>query len=72
MTQDPLDHRGLLDQRDQTQPPSRTADRPARRTRSSVAEDRTAIDVAFSLEQDTWNGERYLQLSVADFRAPQA
>ena len=31
---------------------------------------REAIDLAFSLEQDTWNGERYLQLSVADFKAP--
>jgi len=28
--------------------------------------------VAFNLEQDTWNGENYLQLSVADFRAPEA
>ena len=35
-----------------------------------VTEHRGAIDLAFSLEQDTWNGERYLQLSVADFRAP--
>jgi single-stranded-DNA-specific exonuclease len=35
-----------------------------------VAEHRTAIDLAFSLEQDTWNGERYLQLSIADFKAP--
>src|SRR6185295_8118970 len=32
-----------------------------------VTEHRDAIDLAFSLEQDTWNGERYLQLSVADF-----
>jgi single-stranded-DNA-specific exonuclease len=31
---------------------------------------RAAIDLAFSLEQDTWNGERYLQLSIADFKAP--
>jgi single-stranded-DNA-specific exonuclease len=37
-----------------------------------VWEHRAAIDLAFSLEQDTWNGERYLQLSVADFRAPEA
>jgi single-stranded-DNA-specific exonuclease len=37
-----------------------------------VAEHRAAIDLAFSLEQDTWNGERYLQLSVADFRAPES
>jgi single-stranded-DNA-specific exonuclease len=36
-----------------------------------VTEHRGAIDVAFNLEQDTWNGERYLQLSVADFRAPE-
>jgi single-stranded-DNA-specific exonuclease len=35
-----------------------------------VTEHRAAIDLAFSLEQDMWNGERYLQLSVADFRAP--
>ncbi|HEY5618158.1 MAG TPA: single-stranded-DNA-specific exonuclease RecJ [Vicinamibacterales bacterium] len=36
-----------------------------------VSQHRAAIDLAFSLEQDTWNGERYLQLSVADFRAPE-
>jgi single-stranded-DNA-specific exonuclease len=36
-----------------------------------VAEHRTAIDLAFSLEQDWWNGERYLQLSIADFKAPE-
>lgn len=36
-----------------------------------VTEHRAAIDLAYSLEQDTWNGERYLQLSVADFRAPE-
>ncbi len=35
-----------------------------------VTSHRTAIDLAFSVEQDTWNGDRYLQLSVADFRAP--
>ena len=39
---------------------------------SFVTEHRAAIDLAFSLEQDTWNGERYLQLSVADFRAPES
>jgi single-stranded-DNA-specific exonuclease len=44
----------------------RAADREA-----FVAQHRTALDLAFSLEQDTWNGERYLQLSVADFRAPE-
>jgi len=37
-----------------------------------VAGHRAAIDLAFSVEQDTWNGERYLQLSVADFKAPGA
>jgi len=31
---------------------------------------REAVDLAFSLEQDSWNGERYLQLSIADFKAP--
>ena len=36
-----------------------------------VTEHRGAIDLAFSLEQDVWNGERYLQLSVADFKAPE-
>jgi single-stranded-DNA-specific exonuclease len=36
-----------------------------------VAEHRAGIDLAFSLEQDTWEGERYLQLSVADFKAPE-
>ena len=39
---------------------------------SFVTEHRAAIDLAFSLEQDTWNGERYLQLSVADFKAPES
>jgi single-stranded-DNA-specific exonuclease len=39
---------------------------------SFAAAHRTAIDLAFSLEQDSWNGERYLQLSVADFRASEA
>jgi hypothetical protein len=37
---------------------------------SFVTEHRAAIDLAFSLEQDMWEGERYLQLSIADFRAP--
>ena len=37
---------------------------------SFVTEHRAAIDLAFSVEQDTWNGDRYLQLSIADFRAP--
>jgi single-stranded-DNA-specific exonuclease len=36
-----------------------------------VAEHRAAIDLAYSVEQDSYNGERYLQLSVADFREPQ-
>jgi single-stranded-DNA-specific exonuclease len=38
---------------------------------SFITEHRAAIDLAFSLEQDSWNGERYLQLSVADFREPE-
>ena len=37
-----------------------------------VQEHREGIDVAFAVERDTWNGEQYLQLSVADFRVPQA
>jgi single-stranded-DNA-specific exonuclease len=36
-----------------------------------VVEHKGALDLAFSLEQDTWNGEAYVQLSVADFRAPE-
>ena len=43
----------------------------ARDRESFVSEHRAAIDLAFSVEQDTWNGDRYLQLSVADFRAPE-
>jgi single-stranded-DNA-specific exonuclease len=43
----------------------------ARERESFVTDHRAAIDLAFSVEQDTWNGERYLQLSVADFRAPE-
>ena len=38
---------------------------------SFVTEHKAAIDLAFSLEQDTWNGEKYLQLSIADFKAPE-
>jgi single-stranded-DNA-specific exonuclease len=45
----------------------RAADREA-----FIAGNRAALDLAFSLEQDTWNGERYLQLSIADVRAPSA
>jgi single-stranded-DNA-specific exonuclease len=37
---------------------------------SFVTEHKAAIDLAFSLEEDSWNGERYLQLNIADFRAP--
>jgi len=33
-----------------------------------VTEHRSGLDVAFSLEQEIWNGEAYVQLSVADFR----
>ncbi len=33
-----------------------------------VTEHRSGLDVAFSLEQEIWNGETYVQLSVADFR----
>jgi single-stranded-DNA-specific exonuclease len=37
-----------------------------------VTTHRSAIDLAFSVEADSWNGERYLQLSIADFRAPES
>jgi single-stranded-DNA-specific exonuclease len=37
-----------------------------------VTEHKAAIDLAYSLEQDSWNGEKYLQISVADFKAPEA
>jgi single-stranded-DNA-specific exonuclease len=43
----------------------------ARDRETFVQEHRAAIDLAFSVEQDTWNGDRYLQLSIADFRAPE-
>jgi single-stranded-DNA-specific exonuclease len=36
-----------------------------------VTEHKAAIDLAFSLEEDTWEGNRYLQLNIADFRAPE-
>jgi len=39
---------------------------------SFVSEHRAAIDLAFSLENDMYNGERHVQLSVADFRAPES
>jgi single-stranded-DNA-specific exonuclease len=35
-----------------------------------VAAHRQAVDVAFAVEEDAWNGQRYVQLSVAEFRAP--
>ncbi len=38
---------------------------------SFVTAHKSAIDLAFSVEADTWNGEKYLQLNIADFRAPQ-
>jgi hypothetical protein len=34
-----------------------------------VTEHRARLDLAFSVEEDSWNGERYVQLTVADFRA---
>ena len=37
-----------------------------------VTEHRAGIDLAFSVEQDTWNGARQLQISVADFKKPDA
>ena len=43
----------------------------AREREEFLTANRGAIDLAYSLEQDTWNGERYLQISVADFREPE-
>ena len=37
-----------------------------------VVEHKAALDLAFSLEQETWNGEAYVQLSVADFRGSES
>ena len=36
-----------------------------------VTEHRAALDLAFSVEHNEWNGERYLELTIADFRATQ-
>lgn len=35
-----------------------------------VTEHKASLDLAFSVEEESWNGERYVQLTVADFRAP--
>ena len=38
-----------------------------------ITSHRAGLDVAYSLEQDSWNGQRYLQLSAEDedaIRAP--
>jgi single-stranded-DNA-specific exonuclease len=42
----------------------------AREREDFLIANRASLDLAYSLEQDTWNGDRYLQLSVADFKAP--
>jgi len=36
-----------------------------------VTEHRDGLDVAFTVQHESWNGERYLQLTVEDFRAPE-
>jgi len=36
-----------------------------------VSEHRQGVDLAFSIQHDTWNGERNLQLTLEDFRAPE-
>ena len=33
-----------------------------------LSEHRTALDVAFSLEQNQYNGETYTELIIADFK----
>ncbi len=35
-----------------------------------MAAHRDSLDVAFSLERNTWNGTTFVELSLADFRAP--
>ena len=35
-----------------------------------LAEHKAALDVAFSLEQNQFNGETYLELTLADIREP--
>ncbi len=39
---------------------------------SFVSEHKASVDLAFSVEEESWNGERYVQLTVVDFRAPGA
>ena len=36
----------------------------------TVTANKAGLDIAFSVGEDTWNGERYVQLTVEDFRAP--
>ena len=36
-----------------------------------VSEHRQGVDLAFSVQHDTWNGKRNLQLTLEDFRAPE-
>ena len=37
-----------------------------------VSESRMGVDVAFSLDQNQYNGETYVELSIADFRVQTA
>ena len=37
----------------------------------AVSESRAAVDVAFSLDQNQFNGETYVELTLADIRASQ-
>jgi single-stranded-DNA-specific exonuclease len=37
-----------------------------------VNEHRAGLDLAFSVDEDSWNGERYVQLTITDFRAATA
>jgi single-stranded-DNA-specific exonuclease len=36
----------------------------------TVTANKAALDIAYAVGEDTWNGERYVQLTVEDFRAP--
>jgi len=38
----------------------------------ALNENKTALDVAFSLDQNQYNGETFVELSIADFKLPNA
>ena len=36
----------------------------------TVSENKGGLDIAYAVGEDAWNGERYVQLTIEDFRAP--